>query len=99
MAEQVAVEQEAWGEVRALLEELVVVAAAAVLVGVVAVAVMRGKVGVGIGGMGLQGWLRGPQREGGGRVGVVHGGGKGVRGGRRQWPGASGDRQIGRAHV
>lgn len=79
LAEQIAVEQEAWGEIRALLEELaVVVVAVAVLVGVVTVAVMRGKVGVGIGGMGLQGRLRGPQPECSGRVGAVHGGGKGV---------------------
>jgi hypothetical protein len=86
VAEQAAVEQDAWGEVRALLEELVVVAAV-VLVGVVAVAVVGGEVGVRVGGMGVQGRLSCPQREGGGGVGAEHGGWKGIRGGprRRAW--------------
>jgi hypothetical protein len=73
VAEQAAVEQEAWGDIRALRDELVVVAVA-VLVGVVAMAEGgRWVVEVGVGGMGVQGWLRGPQREGGGGVGTVHG--------------------------
>ena len=95
MAEQAAVEQEAWGEVRALLEELVVVVvAAAVLVGVVAVAVVGGEVGVGVGGMGVQGRLSCPERESGGGVGAAHGGWKGIRGSpRRRRPGASGNRR------
>ena len=95
MAEQAAVEQEAWGEVLALLEELVVVVvAAAVLVGVVAVAVVGGEVGVGVGGMGVQGRLSCPERESGGGVGAVHGGWKGIRGSpRRRRPGASGNRR------
>ena len=95
VAEQAAVEQEAWGEVLALLEELVVVVvAAAVLVGVVAVAVVGGEVGVGVGGMGVQGRLSCPERESGGGVGAVHGGWKGIRGSpRRRRPGASGNRR------
>jgi hypothetical protein len=97
VAEQAAVEQEAWGEVRALRDELVVVAVA-VLVGVVAMA--EGgrwvvEVGVGGGGMGVQGWLRGPQREGGGGVGTVHGSGKRIRSRHQLLPcvSGSGDRR------
>ena len=57
MAEQAAVEQEAWGEIRALRDELVVVVVA-VLVGVVAMAEGgRWVVEVGVGVMGVQGWL------------------------------------------
>ena len=57
VAEQAAVEQEAWGEIRALRDELVVVAVA-VLVGVVAMAEGgRWVVEVGVGVMGVQGWL------------------------------------------
>lgn len=82
VSEQVTVEKEARGEVRALREELAVVATGIV----VAVAVVLGEVGVGVGGgMGVQGRLGGPQREGGRGVGAVHGGtGSEIRGGRRR---------------
>lgn len=84
MAEQAAVEQEAWGEVRAPRDDLIMVEVA-VLVGVVAMAeVGRGVVEIGVGGMGVQGWLRGPQRKGRGGVGAVHYSGKRIGSGRRR---------------
>lgn len=90
VAEQAAVEQEALGEVRGLRDELVVVEVA-VLVGVVATAEGgRGLVEVGGGGMGVQGWLRGPQREGGRGVGTVHGRINRIGSGHRRLPCASG---------
>lgn len=71
LTDQAAIEQEAWGDIRDLRDELMMVVAA-VLDSVVSVAVVGGEVRVGVGGMGVQGRLRSPGPEGGGGVGAEH---------------------------